>query len=102
MKADCISEFTGKSVVALAGVTCANFEELPANLKKALPNLQKVTIAYDADFVEKEQVRAALIKISRAMKEFGYEGGVLQWNLVEGKGLDDLLLTEKREVENER
>lgn len=102
LKADCISEFTGKSVVALAGVTCANFEELPANLKKALPELQKVLIAYDADFVLKKQVRNALIKMNRALKDFGYKGGVLQWDLVHGKGLDDLLLAEKQEVENER
>ncbi len=102
LKADCISEFTGKSVVALAGVTCANFEELPANLKKALPALQKVVIAYDADFSVNNQVKRALLKMNRALKDFGYRGGVLQWELAQGKGLDDLLLAEKREVENER
>jgi hypothetical protein len=102
LKADCISEFTGKSVVALAGVTCANFQELPANLKKALPELQKVLIAYDADFVKNDHVRVALVKLNRSLKRFGYEVSVLQWDLAHGKGLDDLLLNDNREVENER
>lgn len=102
LKADCISEFTGKSVVALAGVTCANFEELPANLQKALPELQKVLIAYDADFIKNDAVRTALVKLNRSLKRFGYEVSVLQWDLTHGKGLDDLLLNDSREVENER
>jgi hypothetical protein len=101
LKADCFSERTGKPCVALAGVTGVNFENLSSRIKKVFPELQKVIIAYDADWKQNDSVRKALIRLSRSLKRSGFEVVIWDWDIKFGKGIDDLAANEIREVENE-
>jgi hypothetical protein len=100
LKADTITIFMDEPCVALAGVTTANFDKLPAELEKAVPNLRKVKIAYDADFLENDHVKKAIIKLSRALRGFGFEVDIWTWHPAYGKGLDDLLRQDLEEGEN--
>lgn len=100
LKADSITIFMDEPCVALAGVTTANFDKLPAELKKSVSTLRKVKIAYDADFLENEHVKKAIIKLSRSLRAFGFEVDIWTWNPDYGKGLDDLLRQDIGEGEN--
>ena len=52
---------------------------------------RRVSIAFDADFATKDQVKAARWQLSRELRSRGAEVGFLEWKPTEGKGLDDHL-----------
>jgi hypothetical protein len=95
LKADCFSDSTGLPCVALPGVTSVNFRALSERITKAFPDLQKIVIAYDADWKEKVQVRTGLIKLTRILANNGFEVEVWDWDKTHGKGIDDLIANER-------
>jgi hypothetical protein len=91
LKADRISEFLQVPVVALAGVNGTSAETLTDYLKRALPEMQSVVIAFDIDWQEKQQVKCALNRLVAVLSATGLPVSVRQWNPALGKGLDDVL-----------
>jgi hypothetical protein len=65
-----------------------------------VPNLQAITqpgrpvvIAYDADLITKQGVRDAMKRLADCLKAQGCSIYIAQWDVEEGKGLDDVLVT---------
>jgi len=52
---------------------------------------RKVIIAFDADATVKDQVRFARIELAQHLRRQGSVVGFLEWNLAQGKGIDDHL-----------
>jgi hypothetical protein len=92
LKADIISERLDRTVIALAGVNSFSINIGPL-LRKQIPELKKMTIAFDSDWKTNRQVRSALTNLIKALKE---HFDVKVWDWKDAKGLDDLLL--KNEV----
>ncbi len=89
LKANLISHFTGSPVVAAAGV--GNFgPDFAARLYALAPHVTPI-IAFDADWMIKPQVAAALEKIKKELKRAGFKIKVRTWPS-RYKGLDDYLL----------
>lgn len=90
LKADVIAERLDCCVVGIPGVSsfALNFGTWLAD---KLPVLKTVYVAYDADWRDKSEVRAALHRLLDALAEAGLNGAVLAWNGARAKGLDDLL-----------
>src|SRR5262249_53794017 len=88
LKADVIAEYKDCCVVGVPGVSSFN-ADFGAWLKKQLPIIQNVQIAYDSDWREKPQVFTALKRLTDYLSGTGLAGGILIWN--DAKGLDDLL-----------
>jgi DNA primase len=94
LKANVISELTGESVVGIAGV--ANFSErFGADLRRAIPELKSVVVAYDADFRTNEAVRRGMTKLRQNLNAAGLSVSVRVWDANEGKGFDDVLAAAK-------
>ncbi len=91
LKADRINEFLQVPVVALAGVAGTRAETFTDYLKRALPEMQSVVVAFDIDWREKPQVKWALNRLVAALKTTGLPVSVRKWNPALGKGLDDVL-----------
>jgi DNA primase len=91
LKADRIGDFTDEAVVALAGVSVVPPDKLLAALREAFPKLQKAIIAFDMDWKEKPEVKEALMRLLRRLKDEGLNTNVRTWNISLGKGLDDAL-----------
>ncbi len=89
LKANLIGHFTGSPVVAAAGV--GNFgADFGARLYALAPHATPI-IAFDADWMIKPQVAAALEKIKKELKRAGFKIKVRTWPSAY-KGLDDFLL----------
>jgi len=89
LKANVIAHFTGSPVVAAAGV--GNFgQDFGARLYALAPHVTPI-IAFDADWMIKPQVAAALEKIKKELKRAGFRIKVRTWPS-RHKGLDDFLL----------
>jgi hypothetical protein len=91
LKADRISEFGQISCVAVAGVTATSPARLTALLRQAFPDLQGVIIAFDMDWQDKKEVKDALLRLLRVLRDDGLTVKVRTWDLALGKGLDDAL-----------
>jgi predicted P-loop ATPase len=70
----------------------------PLYIKGPIPDLdwiqwkgRNVTIAFDADAGTKEQVRFARADLARHLRQRGAVVGFYQWELAQGKGIDDHL-----------
>jgi hypothetical protein len=97
LKANVISELTGEAVCGIAGVS--NFSEtFGADLRRAIPELKSVVVAYDADFRENESVRRALDKLIVNLQHAELPVTVRMWQPERGKGLDDVLASSSKEV----
>ncbi len=93
LKADIIAEHLDQAVIALAGVSShSDFGQL---LRRELPELKAVAIAFDSDWRSNGAVRAALLRLIDVLEEASL--AVKVWNWEGAKGLDDLL-TESSEV----
>jgi len=90
LKADRISDFTDRAVVALAGVTAMTPDKFVAALRQAFPKLRKAIIAFDIDWKEKLEVKAALMRMQRTIRQF-VAVEILTWDAALGKGFDDAL-----------
>jgi len=89
LKANIIAHFTGSPVVAAAGV--GNFgADFASRLWSLCPHATPI-IAFDADWMIKPQVAAALEKIKRELRAVGFRFKVRSWPS-RYKGLDDYLL----------
>jgi DNA primase len=96
LKADRIAEFKGGyPCIAIAGVN--NFSEpMAAELKELLPDLATVVIAFDADWQTKPEVEKALRRLIAILDEH-FQVGIMEWELADGKGLDDVLHGERED-----
>ena len=87
LKADIISELTGYSVIAVAGVN--SLSQLPKalmDLKAA--GMRKITIAYDMDIRTNKEVQKAEKKLTRMLNLLQIPYSILSWD-EDLKGLDD-------------
>lgn len=98
LKADVASALSGKLFMGVAGVS--NLAQLPDMLAyaKVCWQTQEVNICYDMDYQSKKEVRAAMDKLERIIKDAGLTYHVIKWS-PEYKGIDDFLLHCKKEKE---
>lgn len=94
LKADIIGSILGVSVIASAGVTAVNPDNLLNKIFEVFPDLERIVVAYDMDWTEKEEVRMALSRLLIALKGADVEVLVATWEKALGKGLDDVLVIE--------
>ena len=91
LKADIIANRLDETIIAAAGV-----DLFPADLgewlRRELPELQSITIAFDSDWKSKKEVEKALLKLIEKLEAANIEWDVLEWE--NAKGLDDFLLQE--------
>lgn len=92
LKADVVAHLMGVAVVAVAGVSSFD-EDLGLRLRRDLPGLANVQIAFDADWRQKEPVAKALQRASKIIMRAGLNCEVMSWDAAH-KGLDDYLLAE--------
>jgi predicted P-loop ATPase len=62
-----------------------------ADLERIVWKGRKVVIAYDADSNQKDLVRFARAELARYLRGCGAVVGFLEWDLTQGKGIDDHL-----------
>jgi hypothetical protein len=62
------------------------------NLRRDLPGIRKLAIAYDADWRTNQKVRHHLSRLTESLSAAGYDARRLEWPLEQGKGLDDYLI----------
>ncbi len=91
LKAEVIAQFTTSGVIGLAGVS-----NIKAGFDAALKllGLQRVQIAFDADWRDKREVRFALKRLGQKLSAAGLIVSMLNWDSAKGKGLDDVLARE--------
>ncbi len=66
-------------------------EDFGIKLREQIPELQRVIIAFDADYARNPNVQRALARLSETLQKAGLEIETLKWEEREGKGLDDYL-----------
>jgi hypothetical protein len=94
LKSDVIAELTGQAVCGIAGVT--NFTEpFSADLRRALPEVKRAIVAFDADFRTNENVRRGLDRLIRNLQSSGLKVSVRVWQSALGKGFDNALVAMK-------
>lgn len=90
LKANIISSLTGQAVCGIAGVS--NFAEtFGRDVRRALPELRRAVVAYDADFRTNVAVRDGLTKLRQNLRSAGLVVSVMAWQPELGKGFDDAL-----------
>jgi DNA primase len=95
LKADCINEFTGQTVIALPGVSTIQPERISRELRKYLSETQNIIIAFDNDFHKNIYVKQALLKLANNLQTRGFNVKIRTWKNYQWKGYDDLLLNNK-------
>lgn len=94
LKADCIAELGNVGVAAIAGVNAVSYDTIVSEIKQGLPEVEKIILAFDADWKSNPQVKNALVNLNEVVsKTFKVE--IEDWDIKQGKGLDDKLLKEK-------
>lgn len=58
--------------------------------------VEQVNICFDADAVSNPQVKKHLLECAKVLKEEGFKANLILWNEEDGKGIDDLMLQNKR------
>ncbi len=91
LKADVIAEAIDACVIAVAGVSSFK-EDFGQMIKRELPRLRRVFLAFDSDWRIKAQVERALLRLLNSVERAGLLGAFLDWD--DAKGLDDLLSKE--------
>lgn len=91
LKGDIIARYLNRGVIAVAGVSSfpADFGD---DLRKHIPELKKVTIAFDADYIRNPNVQGAMLRLKETLTKAGLEVETVHWQESKGKGLDDYLL----------
>lgn len=90
LKADICAEKMSLCFIGLAGVS--SFNNIFAQyLKKEIPELKTVAIAFDSDWENKKPVRDAILRLMDNLEANDLNIKVWAWN-TEFKGLDDLIL----------
>ena len=91
LKADISSLRLNEPVIGIAGVTCWKEDEL-INMIESIEDVKEVVIAFDADLEENKHVRLQRNKLGRVLLNAGFKVKIAEWNIDNGKGLDDLLV----------
>jgi hypothetical protein len=91
LKSDIIADLLDCTVIGLPG-TAAFSDDLGEMIRAELPNVERIAIAYDADFQTKPQVRQQLTRLCEALLNSRFQVDRLAWPPEEGKGFDDYLL----------
>lgn len=91
LKADIVCGWWDVAVIAFAGSSGFNAEAKLAKIRRQLPELKKLVVAFDADWKENAAVRGGLKRLLEAIPASGLESEVLEWDISDGKGLDDVL-----------
>ena len=95
LKADVASVLSGKKFIGITGVN--NTSQLPKVLKTLKKNgVKYVCVCVDMDYREKQEVANALAKIKEMIIEAGLKCPTLHWD-EKYKGIDDFLLSQKKE-----
>jgi len=89
LKADISSLRLNEPVIGIAGVTCWKEDEL-INMIESIEDVKEVVIAFDADLEENKHVRLQRNKLGRVLLNAGFKVKIAEWNIDNGKGLDDL------------
>lgn len=90
LKADIIGGGNELGVVASAGVSVINPQDLVNSIFRVFPDLKRVVIAYDIDWETNVNVRRGLLSLVDALKERFVKVEVATWDRSLGKGLDDV------------
>lgn len=97
LKADIISQYAHRAIVAIAGVTAVRPKELGMLLRQVFNlRLKRVVLAFDIDWTRNANVKTALLNMKRALEASGLTVCVKTWNENLGKGLDDALVSVER------
>ncbi len=88
LKADIISTHLDVCVIAVAGVNSFKFD-FGAMLKRELPELRHLYVAYDSDWRTEPKVAGALARLANSLKAARLRGEILIWD--GAKGFDDFL-----------
>lgn len=84
----------GLVTLALAGVEMGlNNGQLVSILEMFAVPGREFILAFDSDIVTKLEVKQALIRLANTLKRKGSTIRVAQWQVEEGKGMDDAILT---------
>jgi hypothetical protein len=67
-------------------------------LRQRLPKVTEIAIAYDSDWRTNAKVEAQMTRLKTTLANAGYSPIVLEWPADQGKGFDDYLLNQRREV----
>lgn len=101
-KAKAINSLIKMPVLALPGANSYSkiFEDDDKSLCEILKEkgTKTVLIAYDADIMTNIYVKKAFDKLVEKCKENGFSTKCFMWNILDGKGLDDLLLNGKKPI----
>jgi DNA primase len=91
LKSDIIADLLDCTVIGLPG-TAAFSDDLGEQIRAELPNVERIAIAYDADFQTKPQVLQQLTRLREVLLNSRFQIDRLTWPPEEGKGFDDYLL----------
>lgn len=91
LKGDIIARYLNRGVIAVAGVSSFP-TDFGQDLRKQLPELKKVTIAFDTDYTRNPNVGGAMRRLQATLERAGLKVETVHWAESKGKGLDDYLL----------
>lgn len=95
LKADVIASLSNVAVVAEAGAGSVKPKMLSKAIFDAFPDVEKIIVAYDADWRNEQAVKAALIRLLEELRgDSVVEVYVATWDEALGKGLDDVWINE--------
>lgn len=90
LKADIAALKFSEIVIGVAGVSSWNADELKKTLEKLYA--KEVVIAFDADLKKNRNVKRAQQKLAQFLLSLGYTVHIAEWDMENGKGVDDLLV----------
>lgn len=90
LKADISALKLEEPVLGIPGVTTWKIDDILQSLWTL--GAEEVVVAFDADLRENESVKAQRDKLASELLKYGYRVFIAEWEIEEGKGLDDLLL----------
>jgi archaellum biogenesis ATPase FlaH len=96
LKADVIGEKEGVGLIASAGVSAVNPDEVEKVIYEAFPTVRRIVAAYDMDWLENAQVRNALIRLVSHLNKQDVQVEIYWWETDFGKGWDDVAAHERR------
>ena len=95
LKADCIASLGGHGVAAIAGVTAVDYEVLAAEIKAGIPEVEKIILSFDVDWKTNPHVKEPMLRLLDVLRQY-FKVEIEDWNVKQGKGLDDKLLNDRK------
>lgn len=90
LKGDIIADHLDCAAIAVPGVAAFG-PGFGAAIRRTLPELRRIIIAYDADWRGNKAVSRALARATESIQTAGLECWRADWPATAGKGLDDVL-----------